>query len=104
VNTIVLPCDLHWDVTGITKSDSPVLHDKAGFQFLDSPGRRELEVEEFQSKFAKEALIFQSTSVTKPEVNDLPFAAGGTEIEKVWPSFSKCAKKTNPPIFLASFG
>jgi hypothetical protein len=28
------------------------------------------------------ALIFQSTSVTKPEVNDLPFAAG-TEIEKV---------------------
>jgi hypothetical protein len=53
VNTIVLPCDLHWDVTGITKSDSPVLHDKAGFQFLDSPGRRELEVEEFQSKFAK---------------------------------------------------
>jgi hypothetical protein len=46
-----------------------------------------LEVEEFQSKFAKEALIFQSTSVTKPEVNDLPFAAGGTEIEKVWPFF-----------------
>jgi hypothetical protein len=33
------------------------------------------------------ALIFQSTSVTKPEVNDLPFAAGGTEIEKVWPFF-----------------
>jgi len=22
VNTIVLPCDLHWDVTGITESDS----------------------------------------------------------------------------------
>jgi hypothetical protein len=36
VNTMVLPCDLHWDVTGITKSDSPslpaVLHDKAGVQ------------------------------------------------------------------------
>jgi hypothetical protein len=37
VNTIVLPCDLHWDVTGITKSDSPplpdiVLHDEAGFR------------------------------------------------------------------------
>jgi hypothetical protein len=29
------------------------------------------------------ALIFQSTCVTKPEVNDLPFAAGGTEFEKV---------------------
>jgi hypothetical protein len=25
MNTIVLPCDLHWDVTGITKSDSPPL-------------------------------------------------------------------------------
>ena len=62
-----------------------------------------LEVEEFQSKFAKEALIFQSTSVTKPEVNDLPFAAG-TEIRRSGLSFSKCAKKTNPPIFLASFG
>jgi hypothetical protein len=24
VNTIVLPCDLHWDVTGITKSDPPL--------------------------------------------------------------------------------
>jgi hypothetical protein len=44
-------------------------------------------VEEFQNKFAKEALIFQSTSVAKPEVNDLPFAAGGTEIEKVRPFF-----------------
>ena len=31
--------------------------------------------------------IFQSTSVTKPQVNDLPFAAGGTKIEKVWPFF-----------------
>jgi hypothetical protein len=45
VNTIVLPCDLHWDVTGITKSDSPplpaVLHDVAGAQFLDRPRRRE---------------------------------------------------------------
>ena len=31
------------------------------------------------------ALIFQSTSVTKPAMNGLPFAADGTEIEKVWP-------------------
>jgi hypothetical protein len=42
---MVLPCDLHWDVTGITKSDSPslpaVLHDKAGVLFLDRPRRRE---------------------------------------------------------------
>jgi hypothetical protein len=35
VNTIVLPCDLYWDVTGITKNDSPalpaILHDEGGF-------------------------------------------------------------------------
>jgi hypothetical protein len=30
------------------------------------------------------ALIFQSTSVTKPQVNDLPFAGAATKIEKVW--------------------
>jgi len=45
VNAIVLPCDLHWDVTGITKSDSlplpAVLHDVAGAGVLDGPGRRE---------------------------------------------------------------
>jgi hypothetical protein len=33
------------------------------------------------------ALIIQSTSVTKPAMNGLPFAADGTEIEKVWPFF-----------------
>jgi hypothetical protein len=37
------------------------------------------------TRFAQ-ALIFQSACVTKPEVNDLPFA-GSTEIEKVWPFF-----------------
>jgi hypothetical protein len=41
-------------------------------------------VEEFHKQFAQATLIFQSTRVTKPEVNDLPFAAGGTEFEKVW--------------------
>jgi hypothetical protein len=43
VNTIVLPCDLHWDVTGITKSDSPplpgiVLHDEAGSRLSTDQG------------------------------------------------------------------
>jgi hypothetical protein len=33
------------------------------------------------------ALIFQSTSVTKPAMNGLPFAVDGTEIEKFWPFF-----------------
>jgi hypothetical protein len=40
---------------------------------------------EIYIKFALATLISQSTSVTKPEVDDLPFAAGGTEIEKVSP-------------------
>jgi hypothetical protein len=39
VNTIVLPCDLHWDVTGITKvirHRCPLpFYDKAGAQFRD---------------------------------------------------------------------
>jgi hypothetical protein len=35
--------------------------------------------------FARGAsLIFQSTSVTKPQVNDLPFTGAATKIEKVW--------------------
>jgi hypothetical protein len=34
-----------------------------------------------------EASIFQSTSMTKPKVNDLPFAGAATKIEKVWPFF-----------------
>ena len=38
------------------------------------------------NKIVRAALV-QSTSVTKPAVNDLPFAADGTEIEKVWPFF-----------------
>jgi hypothetical protein len=37
-----------------------------------------------EQQHAGAALIFQSTSMTKPVVNDLPFAADGTEIEKVW--------------------
>jgi hypothetical protein len=44
VNTIVLPCDVHWDVIGITKSDSPtlpaVLHDEGGATFLHRRERR----------------------------------------------------------------
>jgi len=43
-------------------------------------------VEETHKKLAQAVLIFQSTSVTKPEVNGLPFA-GGAKIEKVWPFF-----------------
>jgi hypothetical protein len=42
VNTIVLPCDLHWDVTGITKvirHRCPLpFYDKAGVQFRDDQG------------------------------------------------------------------
>jgi hypothetical protein len=35
--------------------------------------------------FARGAsLIFQSTSMTKPQVNDLPFTGAATKIEKVW--------------------
>jgi len=43
-------------------------------------------IEQIQNFFAQAVLIFQSTSVTKPEVNGLPFA-GGAKIEKVWPFF-----------------
>jgi hypothetical protein len=48
--------------------------------FLARSGRTAC-VEDFHTEFAKAALIFQSTSVTKPAMNDLPFAADGTEIE-----------------------
>jgi hypothetical protein len=43
-------------------------------------------VEQIQNFFAQAVLIFQSTSVTKPEVNGLPFA-GGANIKKVWSFF-----------------
>jgi len=39
------------------------------------------------TKLAKATLILQSTCVTKLQVNDLPFAAGTTKIEKVRPFF-----------------
>jgi hypothetical protein len=38
-------------------------------------------------EFPQAASIFQSTAVTKPEVNDLSFAAASAEVEKARPFF-----------------
>ncbi len=52
-------------------------------QHLEDPGNGRASASHyFKNDLA--ALIVQSTSVTKPAMNDLPFAADGREIEEVW--------------------
>ena len=64
-------------------SKFPTVRDLCRSPYIRNSKIFEINLRRGMREFSVAVSIFQSTSVTKPEVNDLPFAAGGTEIEKV---------------------